>query len=115
MMAWLQRHLRGVVLADITRDQLMGLGALKRAEASAATANRHLALIRAVLRKACFEWEWIDKVPKVRLYQQAKRRVRWITPEQAQAVLAELPQHQRDVTLFALATGLRQGNVIGLG
>jgi integrase len=86
----------------------------KRAGASAATANRHLALIRAILRRARDEWEWIEKAPKIKLYREAKRRVRWITPEQAQALLAELPEHQREMVLFALATGLRQGNVTGL-
>ena len=28
--------------------------------------------------------------------------------------MAELPTHQRDVVLFALATGLRQSNLVGL-
>jgi integrase len=50
----------------------------------------------------------------VNLFREAKRRIRWITPEQAQTLLAQLPQHQRDVVLFALATGLRQANVIKL-
>jgi integrase len=114
-MVWLQQYLRGVVLADITRDQLIALGERKRAEASGPTANRYLALVRSVLRKACLEWEWIDKVPKVKMYKEAKRRVRWITPEQVHALLRELPSHQRDLTLFALATGLRQANVVELG
>jgi integrase len=40
--------------------------------------------------------------------------VRWITPQQVTKLLAELPQHQKDETVFALCTGLRQANVIGL-
>lgn len=91
-----------------------GIGARKRSQASAATANRYLALIRAILRRACDEWEWIEKAPKVKLYREPKSRVRWITPEQARALLEELHEHQRDMVLFALATGLRHGNVTGL-
>jgi hypothetical protein len=53
------------------------IGARKRAVASPATANRHLALIRAILRRACDKWEWIEKAPKIKLYREAKRRVRW--------------------------------------
>ncbi|MGJ8495975.1 tyrosine-type recombinase/integrase, partial [Glaesserella parasuis] len=53
-------------------------------------------------------------MPKVRLYQESKRRIRWITPEQVTALLAQLPAHQRDLVLFALATGLRQANVLKL-
>jgi integrase len=33
---------------------------------------------------------------------------------QAEALIRELPTHQRDVVLFALTTGLRQSNVVGL-
>ena len=43
-----------------------------------------------------------------------KRRVRWITPEQARALLSELPLHQREIVILALATGLRQSNVVKL-
>ena len=73
-----------------------------------------MALIRAILRKAAFEWEWIERVPKVKLQREPKRRVSWITPEQARRLLSELPAHQVDVVTFALATGLRQANVIGM-
>ncbi len=113
-LAWLQPFLRGRIVAEIARDEIIAIGARKRAESSGPTANRYLALIRAILRKACFEWEWIDKAPQVKLYQEPKRRVRWITPEQANRLLLELPPHQRDIALFALATGLRQSNILKL-
>ena len=113
-LGWLQQFLRGKELAAITREEIVAIGERKRAEASGPTANRYLALIRAILRKACNEWEWIDRVPQVKLYKEAKRRVRWLTPEQANCLLSELPVHQRDIVLFALATGLRQSNVVKL-
>ena len=111
---WLQQFLRGRYLDEVTRDLVVKIGERKAEEASTSTANRILALIRAILRKACYEWEWLDRAPKVRLYRETKRRIRWLTPEQAQTLLAELPEHQRDMVLFALATGLRQSNVVGL-
>jgi integrase len=111
---WLKQYLGGKLLTSVTRDVVAAIGARKRSHASAATANRYLALIRAILRRACDEWEWIEKAPKVKLYKESKRRVRWITPDQARRLLAELQDHQRDMVLFALATGLRQGNVTGL-
>ena len=107
---WLEQYLGGKLLTEVTRDVVAAIGARKRSQASAATANRHLALIRAILRRACDEWEWLDKAPRVKLYKEPKRRVRWITPDQARTLLAELQEHQRDMVLFALATGLRQGN-----
>jgi len=111
---WLQDFLRGRPLESIDRELIAAIGETKAQQSSPATANRFLALIRAILRKAVHEWEWMDKAPKVKLYREAKRRIRWITPEQAKTVIAELPKHQRDVVLFALATGLRQSNVIKL-
>jgi integrase len=111
---WLRQFLRGRRLDSIDRELIARIGEAKASEASQSTANRYLALIRAILRKAAFDWEWIDRAPKVKLFRERTRRVRWITPEQVRALLAELPAHQRDVVLFALATGLRQGNVVRL-
>ena len=102
------------MLNSIDREPVAKVGTIKAEEAQPATANRYLALIRAILRKASNEWEWIDQVPRIKLYREPKRRVRWITPEQVQVLLKELPKHQVDVVLFALATGLRQANVIKL-
>lgn len=63
------------MLAEITREEIAAIGARKKAEASGATANRYLALVRAILRKAWLEWEWIDKAPKVKLNREPKRHV----------------------------------------
>ena len=108
---WLDPHLRGVALAKITRDMLMNIAEKKAREASGATANRYLALVRAILRKAAHEWEWIDRVPKVRMFREAKRRVRWLTHEEAARLINELPEHKAEMVRFALATELRQANV----
>jgi integrase len=90
------------------------IGELKKTESTASTANRYLGLIRSVLRSAAGPWEWIERVPHIALYKEPKRRIRWLTPEQRQALLAALPKHQRAYVEFALETGLRQGNVIRL-
>lgn len=108
---WLHHYLRGRLLSELTRDRIIAIAEEKRTEACPATVNRYLALIRAILRRARDEWEWIERVPKIKLYKEVRRRVRWITPEQAHALLGELMPHQRDLTLFALATGLRQSNI----
>lgn len=111
---WLQNFLRGRVLSKITREEIIAIGVFKKNESSGATANRYLALIRAILNRACHEWEWIDRAPKVKMYKEIKRRVRWITVEQVRTLLSELPSHQKIVMIFALSTGLRQSNVLNL-
>ncbi len=111
---WIQTYLKGKKLTEIDRELIGRIGEIKAKESSPSTANRVLALIRSILRKAALEWEWIEKVPRIRLYKEAKRRVRWLTPEQVQTLLQELPPHQQDMMLFALSTGLRQANVLKL-
>jgi integrase len=111
---WLDQFLRGKALDQISRDLLSSIAESKERESTQATANRYMALVRAMLRRAANDWEWIDRVPKVRMFKEAKRRVRWLTPEQAETLLSHLPVHQADIVRFALATGLRQGNVTRL-
>ncbi len=42
------------------------------------------------------------------------RRIRFLSRDEAQRLLAALPEHQADMAAFALATGLRASNVTGL-
>lgn len=46
---------------------------------SNASVNRLLALLRSIIRKAHFDWEWIDRILKVRLLPEPKRLIHWIT------------------------------------
>lgn len=111
---WIAGHLGGLLLSAVDGDQVARLGRIKADATTPATANRYLALVRAILRRSCKVWEWIERAPAVVLYPERNRRIRWLSPEQVRVLLDELPLHQRSVVLFALATGLRQGNVLGL-
>ncbi|HVT35759.1 MAG TPA: site-specific integrase [Nevskiaceae bacterium] len=111
---WADGYLRGMRLDQIDRPLLFRIIEAKANETSKATANRYMALIRAVLRRACEVWEWIERVPKAPMYQVQSKRVRWATPEEAERILAELPPHQRAMMRFSLATGVRQRNVCRL-
>jgi integrase len=111
---WLGGYLCGRLLHTITRDEIQAIGEAKARESSRATANRYLALVRAVLKRAAGPWQWIEKAPAVTLYSEAKRRVRWLTKEEAKRLLHALPPHQRQLARFALATGLRHANVLGM-
>ena len=73
-----------------------------------------LAVIRAILRKAQKEWDWIDNAPYVRLLPEPKNRIRWLTREEADALVNALPRHLAVMVKFSLLTGLRKSNVTGL-
>ncbi len=81
---------------------------------SNATVNRMLELVRAILRRAEREWEWIDRALYIRMLKEPKHRIRWLTREEAVRLLSFLPAHIEAMARFALATGLRKSNVTGL-
>ena len=108
---WFDQFLSHRYLDEIDRALIDHIASVKKAEASPSTANRYLALLRALLRMARDEWEWIERIPKVRLYPEPKKRVRWLTRDEAVLLLNELPRHLADMAEFTLATGLRQSNV----
>ncbi|MEB8486699.1 site-specific integrase [Acidithiobacillus ferriphilus] len=112
-LSWLQTYLRGKKLREITREAVMEIVSTKQKETTAATANRYLALIRAILR-ICVEWGWLESAPQLRQYKEPAGRVSWLTEEQAQRLLEELPDHLKDMAEFTLATGLRRRNVMDL-
>ena len=79
-----------------------------------ATRNRYRALMRAILRAAERDWEWLDKAPIIKAEVENNERKTFITREQADRLIAELPEHYRPAVRFALLTGLRKANVLGL-
>lgn len=114
-MRWLDSHLSGYQLHEINRDILEDVATKKQATGvSPTTVNRMLEVVRAILRKTQNEWEWLDKVPVIRMRHVEKQRIRWLTLEQANRLLNELPPHLKDMASFSLATGLRASNVSGL-
>lgn len=98
-------------LSDITRD-LVEDNLPK--DVTPTTRNRYRALVRSVLRAAEREWDWLDRAPTFRTEAEPKRRVAFLTREQAESLIGALPEKYRMAVRFALLTGLRRANVFGL-
>ncbi len=125
---WLDKFLRGKYLDDINRDLIalisserlkpyeivQVIGPARKIVPKPATVNRTLEIVRAILRRARDDWEWIDSCPKVLMLKEKERRVRWITREQAIRLIQLLPEHQQLIVRFALETGLRRRNITHL-
>lgn len=112
---WLDQHLGGRELDTINRDMIERISQAKLDDrCSNATVNRTLALVRSILRKCVREWQWLDRAPTVRMLKEPTRRIRYLTHPEADRLLAELPQHLRDMAAFSLSSGLRAANVTGL-
>jgi integrase len=112
---WLDRFLGGKELTAINRALIDRITDAKLAQGcSNATVNRLLELVRAILRKCVNEWEWLERAPSVRMLKEPTRRIRFLTRDEAQRLLAALPEHLADMAAFSLATGLRAANVTRL-
>jgi integrase len=79
-----------------------------------ATVNRHLAVMRAILRMARDEWQWIDTMPKIKLLSGEVERDRWLTRDEAKHLLSFCPPHLQALARFALATGCRASEITKL-
>ena len=111
----LDRYLGQLMLCDIDGDVIWRItqAELKRGN-QAATVNRYLSVARNLLRTARDEWQWIDRVPKIRLLPGESERDRWLTREEAQRLIAACPPHLAALVRFALATGCRAREITGL-
>lgn len=78
------------------------------------TRNRYRAFIVGVVN-FCKARGWnVPAALAVEKREEPSERVRWITREEADRLLMQLPVHLRRMVEFSLATGLRQSNVTGL-
>jgi integrase len=76
-----------------------------------ATINRALEIVRRVLNLAHHEWGWLQRLPRIRMLKEPKRRIRFLTREEADRLNEALPEHLRPVVQFALASGCRMSEI----
>lgn len=114
ILEWLRPRWAEHRLGDIDADTIRNtLNEAHRAGLGPRRVNRYAEVIRAVLRAAA-RWRWLDHVPDIKLTPRPPRRVRFLTHDQAQALIHELPDHLAAIAGFSLETGLRKSNVLGL-
>jgi integrase len=78
------------------------------------TINRALEIVRRILNLAHQDWHWLQQVPRVRMLKEPKRRIRFLTHEEADRLNEALPEHLRPVVRYALATGCRMSEILHL-
>lgn len=111
---WFRPHLENTYLSEITRDRVEQLRKLKLEGCSESTVNRYFALLRAILKRARDDWEWVEKVPKVPMYQARTMTPRFLSYAQWISLMEQLPPSLRDPAWFAVSTGLRTNAVQSL-
>jgi integrase len=84
-----------------------------------ASVNADLGPLRHLLRLAHGEWEVLAAAPRIRLLRRPQGRLRWLEPAEEERLLAACLRHGgealRDIVLVAIETGMRQGEILGMG
>lgn len=113
-------HLRPVFgtlrLVEVTPKLLATYKAQDRQQAKPATVNKELALVRHAFNVAMREWEWCRDNPmrRVSLEKVRNERDRWLSPEEEIRLLRHAVPWLQDIPVFALNTGMRRGEILGL-
>lgn len=116
-----RQHLGRLAIGQITADDILGNLPTHRTHKhkgptplKPATKNRYLATIRTMLNM-CVTWGWIVRAPHLPAMKEPKRRIRWITHEQAQRLIGAIPQQWlKDACILGFATGMREDELYGL-
>ena len=81
-----------------------------------ATINRELATLKKAFNLARREWEWCTDNPvcRVSMERENNTRDRWLTGEEEMRLFPMAAPWLRDLMLFAIHTGMRMGEILGL-
>ena len=112
----LERYLRSQRLDAIDMNALQPFirDRKEKDEVRNATINRALEIVRRILNLAHQDWRWIRAVPKIRMLKEPRRRVRFLRRDEATRLLESMPKHMKPIVRFALSTGCRASEILGL-
>jgi len=117
----LKDHLVGffgdLTLAEITPNLISEYKTKRRDEVAAPqTVNNELGLMSHAFNLAIREWEWVKENPVKKVSKEKVNNLieRWLTLEEQKNLLASSPNWLQEIVLFAVNTGLRQGEILDL-
>ncbi len=104
-------------LLSISRKRISRYKVLRKGQGvKPATINRELAMFSKAFNLAIDEWEWIKSkpFPKIPYEKEDNERDMWLTEDEEERLLGNSPEWLREIIVFALNTGLRQGELLSL-
>jgi integrase len=117
----LKKHLIGffgrLPLAEITPKLIAEYKAMRRIEGAAPqTINNETSLMSHAFNLAIKQWEWINDNPLKRVSKEKTRNQveRWLTLDEEEKLLASAPDWLKQIIIFAINTGLREGEILNL-
>lgn len=108
-------HFRGYYLFDISSQMVEDYKSLRLSGVKPATLNRELACLRHMYNKA-IEWGYVGRNPMqgVKLLKEPPERLRFLSPEEIEALLQQCSVYLRSIVITAVHTGMRKSEVLGL-
>lgn len=110
-------QLADIPLVSITKGLVLNYmhARMKKDGVSPSTVNREGALVRSMLNRAQ-EWDIIQANPVqgLKLLKEPDRQRVELSPEQAATLVRELPEPIGNIVLFAIYSGFRRENILGL-
>jgi len=118
----LDRFIGGLPLTGVHIGSLQGyIQNRKAAGWKKRTINYGLQVVRRILNLAASEWmdeyglTWLAHAPKIKLLREDDRQSAYpLSWDEQRRLFAELPEHLRNMTLFAVNTGCRDQEVCNL-
>lgn len=110
------KYLKDTRVSDVSTNSLKEyIDFRKKDGITNSTINRELSFLKACYSQAV-KWEWVQSNPvkKIDLLKEPKGRVRYLTPDERNALLTALPWYIRPIVLFALYTGMRKEEILSL-
>lgn len=113
----LNRYLGDMYITDISPRAISDYKSRRREEGvSPKTVNNELVMLNHAFNLAMKEWEWVRENPVSRVSREKVNNLmeRWLTYTEETVLLAESPEWLREITTFAINTGLRQSEILNL-
>jgi integrase len=79
-----------------------------------ATANRYMASLRAIMNRACSEWNALKVVPRFHLLPLDNNRCRYLSVQEETAIFEKSPSHLKNLIVFLVDTGARLSEALDL-
>jgi integrase len=111
----LQAFFKDECLLDITAEMIERYKAARLESVEPATVNRELACLKHMYTKA-IEWGYARTSPAkvVRKLKEPPGRLRYLKPEEVEALLSCCSEHLRPLVVTAVNTGMRRGELFDL-
>ena len=112
----LNKFFAGKHLYEITTLMVEKFKIERRKEVGPATTNRALSCLRSIFNKAILwdKFNGVNPVKGVKFFRENNARLRYLEKEEIAKLLKNCNGHLKPIVIFALHTGMRRGEILGL-